>query len=621
MIVRDVYPPRWKAMALWVGLWILVTSRSLVLAGGSIAYTVEITPTGTEALDQALTETSDLVRLRETGAVGPFGLIIRAREDAQRLGKALGGLGHYAATLSIAVAGKELDDPALADWLEQRPAEPPVPVKIVATPGPLFHLGKVELRGAVPERARTELRLAPGAPAVAADVLAARERLLAALREDGFALARVDPPVAILRPQAEKLDITLPVETGPRVNLGPIGIKGLDRMNEAFVRRRLQLKPGEQFAPSRIEAARQDLLGLGVFSSVRIAPPEEAGAGTGLRNGTLPIEVAVTERKLHVVNLSAAWSTDLGGGATASWQHRNLLGNAEQLKLSAGINNLGGTAARAPGYNASIQFIKPDFGARDQSLQIDLSALRQELEAYTQTAVIAGVQLNRKFSLHWSGSAGVGFELEQVLQNGVTRDYSLIDLPFKIRYDSSDNLLNPARGLRGSLSVTPTWSMADGTFFLVTQVAGSTYVDFGTNGRSVLAVRGLFGSAVGASTLDLPPDRRLYAGGSATVRGYRFQSIGPQFANGKPIGGTSVAAVGIEFRQRFLEDWGAVVFIDAGQVGSDITPFAETPRVGAGIGARYYTSFGPIRVDVGVPLNPPPGADAFGIYVGIGQAF
>jgi len=608
-------------MTLWVGLWLLVASRSLVLASGSIAYTVEIRPTGMEALDQALAETSDLVRLREAGAIGPFSLIIRARGDTERLGRALGGLGYYAASLSITIADRKLDDPVLADWLERLPTEPPVLVKIGAIPGPLFHLGEVELRGTIPKRARDELKLAPGAPAVAADVLAARERLLAALREDGFALARVDPPVAILRPQEGKLDITLPVETGPRVNIGPISIKGLDRMNEAFVRRRLRLKSGEQFAPSRIEAARQDLLGLGVFSSVRIAPPEESGVGTTLNDDGLPVRVDVTERPLHVVNLSAAWSTDLGGGAAASWQHRNLLGNAEQLKLSTGINNLGGTAARAPGYNAAIQFIKPDFGTRDQSLQVDLSALRQELDAYTQTAMVAGVQLNRKFSSHWSVSAGIGFEQERVLQNGDTRDYSLVDLPFKIRYDSSNNLLDPTRGMRGSLSVTPTWSMADGTFFVVTQVAGSAYVDFGTNGRSVLAVRGLFGSAVGASTFALPPDRRLYAGGSTTVRGYRFLSIGPQFSNGKPMGGTSVAAVGIEFRQRLLEDWGAVAFIDAGQVGSDIAPFAETPRVGAGIGTRYYTSFGPIRVDVGVPLNPPPGADAFGIYVGIGQAF
>lgn len=175
--------------------------------------------------------------------------------------------------------------------------------------------------------------------------------------------------------------------------------------------------------------------------------------------------------------------------------------------------------------------------------------------------------------------------------------------------------------MRATLSLTPTWAVNSGTAFVLLQITGSTYFDFGSAGRSVLALRGLVGSQLGANRFDLPPDRRLYAGGSATVRGYRFQSVGPQFTNGKPTGGTQVATAGIEFRQRFLEDWGAVAFLDAGQVGPGSSPFTEKPRVGAGIGVSYYTGFGPICADFAVPFNPPRKSDAFGIYIGIGQAF
>ena len=140
-------------------------------------------------------------------------------------------------------------------------------------------------------------------------------------------------------------------------------------------------------------------------------------------------------------------------------------------------------------------------------------------------------------------------------------------------------------------------------------------------GRSVLAVRGLIGSAVGASQFELPPDQRFYGGGSATVRGFRYQSIGPQFPDNTPIGGTSIDAGTIEFRQRIGESFGAAAFVDAGQVGTKSRPFDGTVHVGAGFGVRYYTGIGPIRFDVAVPLNKQPGGDAFEIYIGLGQAF
>ena len=137
----------------------------------------------------------------------------------------------------------------------------------------------------------------------------------------------------------------------------------------------------------------------------------------------------------------------------------------------------------------------------------------------------------------------------------------------------------------------------------------------------MLALRGLVGSVEGATTFEIPPDQRFYAGGSGTVRGYQYQSIGPRFPDSNPIGGTSIDAGTVEFRQRFGESYGAVVFVDAGQVGTGGTPFSGQFRVGAGIGARYYTSIGPIRIDVAVPLNRQRKDDILEAYIGIGQAF
>jgi len=191
-----------------------------------------------------------------------------------------------------------------------------------------------------------------------------------------------------------------------------------------------------------------------------------------------------------------------------------------------------------------------------------------------------------------------------------------------VKFDDTDDLLNPTKGIRATLLLTPTQSFGGSSAtFTLAQLSGSTYVDLSGSGRSVVALRGLVGKAFGASVFALPPDQRFYAGGSGTVRGFRYQSVGPQFPDGNPTGGTAVSAGSVEFRQRILEHYGVVGFVDAGQVTADGAPFTSTWRVGAGIGARYYTSIGPIRLDVAIPLNRQPHGDAFELYIGIGQAF
>ncbi len=216
-------------------------------------------------------------------------------------------------------------------------------------------------------------------------------------------------------------------------------------------------------------------------------------------------------------------------------------------------------------------------------------------------------------------------QYDQVAQENTDRLYRLIALPLTVNYNStglSDPLSDPVSGGRASVAVTPTQSFgADNLTFLVLQASGSAYFDLGAPGRSVLALRALAGSILGGSNLELPPDQRLYAGGSATVRGFAYQSIGPQFPDNKPMGAKSVDAATIEFRQRILEDYGVAAFVDAGQASAVGMPFSGAVRVGAGIGARYYTPLGAVRADIAVPLNRVPGGDAFELYIGLGQAF
>ncbi len=605
----------------------LLLAAALLAAPSTLAadpqpYAATIVPTGDAALDTVLRDSSVLLSLSKA-PVGPFALVTRARDDEKRLTTALESRGYYAGSIHVAILGHPLNDPALPDLLQQAPAATPIPVRVTVDRGPVFHLGQVALQGAVPPAGRNALDLAPGAPAIAANVLAAQTRVLAALRSHGYALAKVDTPVAMLNPAKQTLDVTYKVDAGPQVDLGPIQLKGLGGVNEGFVRRRLLIHPGEQFDPATIERARTDLLSLGVFSSVT------ANAATGTNPaGQLPLTFQFQERPLNAVSANVAYSTDLGASAGLTYTRRNLFGNAERLDLGATATSLGGTATRTPGYDITAVLTKPDIlGVRNQDLRLSLEAIKEDLDAYSRTAGIAGATVTRVLSPTVSGSAGVLATEESVLQEGVTRDYTLLQLPVTAKWDTTgpNALLDPTHGFRVAGLVTPTASLAGRqSQFVIAQVTGSTYINLGPPGRSVLALRATAATVQGASTFQIPPEQRLYAGGTGTVRGYRYQSVGPQFADRTPVGSTSLAAGTVEFRQRILQSFGAVIFTDAGEVGGSGSAPGTISRglaVGAGVGARYYTSIGPIRLDVAVPLIKQHGDDAFELYVGLGQAF
>lgn len=590
-----------------------------LLAADPLPYTVDLPPTNEAPLDAALKDSSTLIGLRDAAPVGPFALVTRAREDKARLETALGSFGHYDGRVAIRIAGRDLDDPDLPAALDAAPG--PVPVAIAITVGPTYRLRRISLAGppdpagrAIAQRA---LKLAPGAPARAADVLGAEASMLEALRGSGHALATVSAPAATLDPAAQALDVAFEVNAGPSVNLGPISIQGAPGVDDAYIRRRLLIHQGDLFDPARIEAARQDLAAAGVFATVRAK-----AADTLDRNGQIPIAIDLTERPRRVVGFTAAYSTDLGASAGVTWQHRNLFGAAEQLNLGANVTG-GGSASRRPGYNVTAALTKPDVIARDQSVIVSLQAVKESLDAYDRTAVLGGIQLSRKLTDTLSATAGVQAQQSRIAQEGVTRDYTLIGLPLGLKYDNTgpQGLFEPARGVKASLTATPTASLRAGANFTIVQATASTYVNLGEPGRSVIALRATLASIQGATTFQVPPDQRLYAGGSGTVRGYKYQSVGPRFADNRPTGGTSLGAATIEYRQRFGENLGAAVFVDAGQVDTRSTPFSGQLRAGAGAGARYYTPIGPIRLDVAIPLNKQRGDDAFELYIGIGQVF
>jgi translocation and assembly module TamA len=622
------------------GLWFAGSAR----AADPQAYKVEFTSVGYDGIDQTVKATSDLVSLRSSAPVSPFGLIARARSDTDRLKTALESFGYYESRVIIDINGVPLTDPGLGDALTALPKGSTARVAISFMLGTLYHLRRIDIDGEVPPpiNARDTLGLNTGQPAVASMVLAGGARLLAVLQEQGYAFAQVDAPIAYEAADAPVLDLNFHVAAGRKVNIGDIHVEGLQRVHESLVRRRLLLRSGDLYKPSAIEAARRDLLGMNVFGQVSVLVGSKAD-----ESGGVPVTFKMRERLRHAISVSAAYSSDLGGSGGVTWTDRNVFGNAEQLSFAASVINLGGSDTTGTGYDTSVKYLIPNFLHRDQSLQFAVSALKQQLQAYDQKAQTARVTLSRKLSSIWTVSAGLSTTDETILQvinakltppsttfvpdPPVTFNYTLLAVPFKVIYDSTNlptPLEDPRHGFRGSLSLTPTLAIGHpNATFLISVLSLASYFDLNNllpvdSGRSVLAARALAGLAQGAGELSLPPDQRFYAGGTSTVRGYAYQLVGPTFPHlANPSGGTAITTAGVEFRQRLYTNWGVVGFVDAGQVSTSLKPLHSDVRIGTGAGARYYTPIGPIRLDIAVPVGRRPGEDSFEVYIGLGQAF
>jgi translocation and assembly module TamA len=571
----------------------------------------EVTLTGVEdnSLRELLEGTTTLFRLNEQPPPSPIGLRRRADADRERIQTALRSVGFYDGKVEI-----EVDT-----------SVEPAKVNVAVTPGPVYTFDRITVAGAggvalegAPITA-SDLGIQVGEAALAARVVDAESRATNRLGERGFAFARIAERRAVVDHETRTMDVTYIIDPGPLTRYGDVSVQGLDRVTEQLVRNRIPWKPGEEYRPEEIEDARLSISNLGVFSSVRVGLDREPGP-----DGVTPVTVTVAERPRRVIGAGFSYSTEDGLATNAYWGHRNLFGGAEQFRVSATLARIGENDPTDIEVRLNTNFRKPDFLMLNQALILDATLLRERPDAYDRDAVVLSALLERKLSDALTVSGGVTLEQSSVTDNlGGTIDSTLFGVPLHVSYDGTNDLLDPTRGFRTDLLVTPYKQIGgQGSIFSIARITNSAYYDFAGDGRFVAAGRFSLGSVFGSSTADIPADKRFYAGGGGSIRGYGFQDVGPRDALGEPTGGRSLIEVGAEMRIKITDTIGIVPFIDGGNVyDSPTLDFSEELRWGAGIGARYYTAFGPLRVDVAVPLDKRPGDSSWQLYISIGQAF
>ncbi|GAA4117152.1 translocation and assembly module TamA [Aminobacter aganoensis] len=566
-------------------------------------------------LTKALENASTLKGDEERPVSGSLGLLAKARNDRERLIAALFSKARYDGVVDISIAGKKLDD-LQPDAVFDGPQ--PVPVTVSIQPGSKFTLGDIVLKGDAAGIMGADYGLIAGGDAASDAILKAEAGIVRRLKEEGRPLAKVTGRTIVADHATTTLDVTLDVAAGPIAGYGETTVEGTETVDRDFTVYMTGLERGRQYSPKEIDDARNRLLALEVFSSVSI---NEALALNPA--GEIPIDVRVSERKMRYFGAGATFSNTEGAGIEGYWGHRNLFGRAEKLRIGGSISRIGDTTEIGNlNYNAGIMFEKPGVIGPASKFFANLKAVSEHPDAYDRFSIGGNVGLSYELTKEQtvSGSLAVDYsDIEDVL-NPDGKRYLLVSLPLQYVYDNRDDKLNPTRGFRALAYAEPTYDALNGNMFVKLKGEGSAYYGLGADNRFVLAGRVAMGSILGASLEDVPADRRFYAGGGGSVRGYAYQGIGPH-TDGKPTGGLSYAETSIEMRYAYNDKIGIVPFIDAGTVSTSQFPDFASVKVGAGIGLRYLTPFGPLRVDVAVPLNPGPGDPSYGIYAGVGQAF
>jgi translocation and assembly module TamA len=495
------------------------------------------------------------------------------------------------------------------------------------TPGPrsLISQARIVWEGDPPdpetlEATQKALALPTGGPGRAADVLAAEGRLVSTLAKRGYADAASKPREVVVDHEDHTLQPTFHIVAGQLVHLDGLKVVSEGKTNPAWVATLAPWKHGAAYDPAKVAQLEQRLRDAGVYNSVTVALAPADQSVSGLR----PVIVSLGDRPPHTIELGGGYSTSEGFGIDAKYILYNRLGRADTVTFTARLAQIQ--------QKLDAELDLPDWRRADQIFKVGGDIIGDDTSAYNDY----GGGFRADVERHWTKTTYLAYggafdyvdtlEKDAVNNNGILvgehLKLAIFSLLGGFYLDRSNDLLNPTRGWRLQVQAEPTYITGDRELpylKLTGQVSG--YLPLNADASTVIAGRLKLGSIVGGDIPDVPSDRRFYAGGGGSVRGYSYQGVGPRLADNTPVGGDALFESSVEVRQHITGPWGVAAFVDAGSVSPRYIPNFSQVSIGAGVGVRYDLGFGPIRVDVAVPLDHHKEDPWFQLYFSIGQSF
>ncbi|MCK0169047.1 BamA/TamA family outer membrane protein [Jannaschia sp. S6380] len=536
-------------------------------------------------------------------------IVAAAQADYRRLLAVLFEAGYFGPVISITIDGVEA---AALPTIGQQGGVNSVAIQI--QPGPRFLFGQAAI---APVARGTELPegFAPGLPAGTDVIRQAARAGVEGWRARGHAKAEVADQQITARHEIDRLDVALSLAPGPRLVFGPVFVEGAEDVRASHISRIADLRQGRVFDPGQVEEAARRLQRTGAFSSVSITEAERIGPAD-----TLPMTISVVERLPRRFGFGAEIASEEGLGLSAYWLHRNLTGYADSLRIEGNVEQLGASNSGAD-YSLTFAYLRPATFNPESDLFVNGGAESLDQPNFNSERAYLEVGARRIVSDEFQYSYGVGYEYSKTSDAFGTREFSILSLPLTAQYDRRDDPLNTRDGYYIEAGLRPFQGFRTAGTGAVFDADLRGYQGFGPDRRTVVAARLQLGSVIGPELDEVPAKTLFFSGGGGTVRGQEFQSLGVELDDGDIVGGRSFVGFSAELRQDVTERIGVVGFADFGLISPDSDFTGGDSHSGAGLGLRYDTGIGPLRLDLGFPVSGPDDDGGVGIYIGIGQAF
>lgn len=585
----------------------LVASPSLAL--DRIDFSVA---QGDKDLTEALRNASLLITAERDDQTNAQDLFAAAQADYAQLLGTLYAAGHYSGTIRILLDGREAADIAPLDAPRQISV-----IRIVIDPGPAFRFSRARI---APLAKGTELPgdFAVGEIARSGAIRAATAAGIDGWRSRGHAKAAATGQDIAADHRTASLSASIALTPGPKLRFGPLIVKGQDRMRLDRILAIAGLPVGQTFDPDDLEVAATRLRRSGVFKSVTLTEADSITAPD-----LLPITATIVEEKKRRYSLGAEVASFDGVTLSGYWMHRNLLGGAERLKVYGEIANLGAQSSGTD-YTLGVTLERPATFTPDTTVGILAEIGHVEELDYSADTATAGLTATQIFSPQLTARTGLTYDWSKGRDGVSDFEFRNISLPLGVTWDRRDDPASATRGFYIDAEAKPFLGFDTTDSGVRIAWDARAYRGFGTD-RFVLAARVQGGAIYGSDLLRTPRDELFYSGGGGSVRGQPYQSLGVNVLRinnrSARIGGTFYLGSQVEARLRVTKKIGIVGFYDVGQIGiGGFFDDLSKTHSGAGIGLRYDTGFGPIRLDVAKPVGGTTG-EGVQIYVGLGQAF
>lgn len=570
-----------------------------------VAFTVA---GGDEDLKAAIENASLLTRTEdETGDTQE--LLADAQADYRRILAALYDNGYFGGVISILIDGREAGAiPPLS------PPDTIGRIEVSVTPGPLYRFDRADV---APVAAGTDIPdgFAIGQPASTNVIEETAAVAVEAWQATGYAKAEIADQKIIARHAQNVVSAELSIATGPRLTFGRITVAGNEDVETRRILKIAGLRPGVIYDPDEIERAERRLRRSGAFASVVVNESETIEPGN-----RLPLEIEVAEQTPRRFGFGAEISSIDGATLSAFWLHRNFLGGAERFRVDGEVSGLGGETGGID-YDLGLRIERPATPRADTDAYLEFGLESLDEPDFTSETAEVSLGFTRYAADDLTVSYGIGYVFSSIEGDVAADDYQMLIFPLGATLDKRNDSLDPKEGFYVDLDLTPFYGVTGTSSGAHLESDTRGYVSFGEDNRFTFAARLQLGSLIGPELEQSPTNYRFFSGGGGTVRGQDYQSLGVD-VGGQKTGGRTFLGLSTELRAGVTENIEVVGFVDWGYVGRESFPdFSGDSHAGAGLGVRYKTALGPIRLDVATPVSGDTDASSYYLYLGIGQAF